>query len=117
MALKPRLEKSIETEILNVLKLKGLFFFKVNKTGIYDAKRKVFRSNKNPHAINGIADIIGCVQGRFVAIEVKSKSGRMTPDQLRFQTRINDEGGLSICVNNLSDCLEILSEELDLDLV
>lgn len=115
--MKPQSEKAIETQILNVLKLKGLFFWKNQTTGIFDPTRKVFRKTKNPHAINGVSDILGCIQGRFVAIEVKSKTGKMSESQKQFQSKINHEGGLAFTVNNLDSCLEILSEELDLDLV
>lgn len=116
MKLKPQREKEIETQILNVLKIKGLFFFKNNTTGIYDPVKKVFRKKMNKYAINGVSDILGCVDGRFVAIEVKSKNGKTTLDQKIFQNFINENGGLAFTTNNLKHCLDVLNEYLDLNL-
>ena len=42
----------------------------------------------------GIADILGIYQGRFLAIEVKKPGGRVSPEQVKFLQRVNDEGGI-----------------------
>jgi hypothetical protein len=69
----PLTEKQIESQILDWLNLQpGIFAFKVNTTGVYDTARKCFRTIKNPHIHKGTSDIIGCKNGLFFAIEVKS---------------------------------------------
>jgi penicillin-binding protein-related factor A (putative recombinase) len=66
-------EKQIESQILEWLNLQpGVFAFKVNTTGLWDAKRKIFRTIKNPYIHKGTSDIIGIKNGKFFAIEVKT---------------------------------------------
>jgi len=44
-------------------------------------------------AIRGTPDIIGCVQGRFVALELKSSAGRPSQLQELKLKKIIDSGG------------------------
>jgi len=44
---------------------------------------------------NGIPDILTCIHGYFVAIEVKAENGRPTPIQLFNVRKINDAGGFA----------------------
>lgn len=48
---------------------------------------------------NGSSDLIGIApDGRFLAVEVKSKTGRITRDQENFIARVNEKGGVAgIC--------------------
>ena len=66
-----QLEKPIENQILNLLKLLGVYCWKNQSVGIYDKAKGVYRKSNNKHHINGVADIIGVISGRFLAIEVK----------------------------------------------
>ncbi len=43
--------------------------------------------------IAGTADILGCVAGKFVAIEVKSSTGLLSPEQLAWWEKIRKAGG------------------------
>lgn len=89
------LEKGIENSILRFLKLIGVYCWKNQSTGVWDPKKQIFRKPKNPHHINGVADILGVINGRFIAIEVKSEKGTISPEQRVFITRINAEGGVA----------------------
>lgn len=89
------LEKVIEYEILNCLKGCGIFCWKVDRTGVYDAKRKVFRSNNNPHKIKGVSDILAVIEGRTIAIEVKSQKGSLSDEQRVFLAQVNANGGVA----------------------
>jgi penicillin-binding protein-related factor A (putative recombinase) len=46
----------------------------------------------------GVSDIIGCWNGRFLAIEVKTPAGRVTDDQRKFLGRIRNHGGIAFVV-------------------
>jgi hypothetical protein len=49
----------------------------------------------------GSADILGCLPGgRFLAVEVKSPGGRLSPEQKQFLAEIRDLGGLALVVWN-----------------
>ena len=101
-------EKQIETEILNALAAVGFFCWKNETTGTYDPVRKVFRKNNNKHKIKGVSDILGIIGGRFLAIEVKSKTGKLSPDQKIFLRRIQDEGGIAFMARSTEQALNQL---------
>jgi hypothetical protein len=61
----------------------------------------------------GSADLIGLRRrdGRFVAIEVKTSVGKLSPEQRAFIARINASGGIAICARSAKDALEQLKEK------
>jgi hypothetical protein len=56
----------------------------------------------------GIADILGCYQGRMLAIEVKRPGGRVSLEQKRFIKRVNAEGGIGFVAYSVDDVVERL---------
>lgn len=44
----------------------------------------------------GVPDLLVCMGGRFVAIEVKSDSGKLTPEQMEQMALIKKAGGIAI---------------------
>jgi hypothetical protein len=44
----------------------------------------------------GVADILACIGGRFVAVEVKVDRDRQRPDQIAFQRAIEAASGLYV---------------------
>jgi hypothetical protein len=44
----------------------------------------------------GVADILACIGGRFVAVEVKVGHDRQRPDQIAFQRAIEAANGLYV---------------------
>ena len=59
---------------------------------------------------SGIPDIIGCYQGRFIAIECKAGKGKTTALQERELQWIKDAGGFTFVARE--DNLEQLGQEL-----
>lgn len=104
-----QLEKPIENQILNLLKLLGVYCWKNQSVGIYDKAKGVYRKSNNKHHINGVADIIGVISGRFLAIEVKSKTGTLSQDQKLFIMKVNEEGGVAFVARSPGDVLKNLS--------
>lgn len=51
----------------------------------------------------GVSDIIGCHNGRFLAIEIKTEKGRVTPHQQRFLDRVNEAGGVAFVARSIED--------------
>lgn len=78
-------------------------FFPVDSVGIYDSIRKTFRKRHSIHHIKGVSDILGVVRGRFIAIEVKSKVGRLSPEQKLYLDRVNSFGGYAIMARSVED--------------
>lgn len=107
-------EAQIENEILTYLaKIKGAFFWKNVSTGFFDGKS--FRKQTSPFAINGVADILGIINGRLVAFEVKTKQGRLSPAQEAYLDKVMRLGGVSGVVRSCEDAHRILQQAFGLD--
>ena len=65
-----------------------------------------------PMQAAGIPDLIGCVEGRFVALEVKLPGGKhpVSPLQTQVLRQIKRAGGVARVVTSEEDALSILSE-------
>lgn len=102
-------EKRIQNEILGFLKFAGVFAWQNDSVGIYDPKIQRFRKNKSRFHLKGVSDILGVIGGRFLAIEVKTEAGRLTPEQRAFLVNINTEGGIAFVARSLEQCIQQLS--------
>ena len=90
------LEKTIQSKILRWLRTQpDLVAFKVAQ-GAYSER--------------GVSDIICCVRGRFVALEVKTQTGKLTKHQERFLERVNNANGVGVVVRSLDDAKKIIEE-------
>ena len=89
-------EKAVENKIKKWLKDKGYWFFKVHGS--------IFQPS-------GIPDILACIDGKFVAIEVKrSKGGVVSPLQKAQIAKIKENGGIVGVANSMDEFLKILKE-------
>jgi len=87
-------ESWIKAEILEYLKSQDIFHW-VHQAGKIPGRRLIKV---------GIADIIGVLPGgRTLAIEVKTAKGRLTPEQHKFITEVNANGGLAFVARSLDD--------------
>lgn len=74
-------EKSFENKIKAYLKSKGFWYVK------YFANRMTR---------TGVPDILACVNGYFVAIEVKSQTGKPSELQIYNRDEIRKAGGIAV---------------------
>ena len=89
-------EKAVENKIKKWLKDKGYWFFKVHGS--------IFQPS-------GIPDILACIDGKFVAIEVKrTKGGVVSPLQKAQIQKIKENGGIAGVACSMEEFLEILKE-------
>ena len=59
----------------------------------------------------GMSDLIGIVQGgRWIAIEVKTGRGTLTPDQERWQALIRKMGGVAVVARSVDDAMRAIEE-------
>ena len=54
-------------------------------------------------APKGHSDILACVGGRYVAIEMKSATGRQSPDQKIFQQAVQRASGIYVLSRSIDD--------------
>ncbi len=89
---------------LELAKIPGVILYR-NPIG-HDGRAHVDYGIQNP----GGSDLIGlCHGGRFVAIEVKTASGAVSPEQRNFIAVIRRNGGLAGVARTLADCKDILN--------
>lgn len=94
---KQQIEQHIQTSIIKYIKSIGGLPIKQNQIGIY--------------AQAGIPDIIACIKGRFVAIEVKRPGEKPTPIQEAFLESIAKKGGVAFWSDNLDRVKSLLKKE------
>ena len=76
-------------------------------SGTFKEGNRYIRAN----SIRGMSDIDGMlVGGRKFALEVKSKTGRPTPDQIAYLQTVRDNGGIGEVVRSVDDVMRILNE-------
>jgi len=89
--------------ILEYLQIRHIFAWRQNSGA---AK---FDNHFVRFGIPGISDILGIIpgdgNGKFLAIEVKSPLGKLTPYQKDFLDRIKASGGCAIIARNLDDVI------------
>jgi len=56
-----------------------------------------FRPYMAGYGRSGVPDIIACIRGAFVGVEVKREGKKPTPRQLRVMSEVADSGGLALC--------------------
>lgn len=84
-------EAQIQKKIIDYLESLGAYVFKTIK---------VNRS--------GVADVICCLNGAFMAFEVKAAKGRPSPLQVKHVEYVREAGGLSEIVYSLEEVKECL---------
>lgn len=112
-----KLEKQIEKEILEFLNLQPYIkAWKNISVGVYDARKKVYRSPRNPFFIKGVSDILGIYQspdtgiGRMLAVEVKRpKTGKITEHQREFIQTIETYGGIAFIATSVDEVKDKLN--------
>lgn len=57
----------------------------------------------------GISDIIACVRGRFVAIELKKDGGITSPHQKLFIRQVKESGGIAGVCDTLGQVKDLLN--------
>ena len=60
----------------------------------------------------GIPDIIACVNGIFVGIELKASNGTPSPHQLQRIKSIVDAGGIAMVCYSLEDVKKLVDEAI-----
>lgn len=60
------------------------------------------------YGVSGIPDILCCLQGRFVAIEIKAPGKKPSAFQKRQIATINEAGGIAFYSDNLDYTKEML---------
>ncbi len=105
-------ERRIQNECCAALRALGAFIFVHDSVGVFDPRRGVFRRNNNPYRIRGVADILGIFRGVPLAVEIKTKTGRLTDHQKDFLEQWREAGGIAIVARCVADLHPELERQL-----
>ncbi len=100
-ALQPK-EQATVTAILQLLRYRSIPHTHVRNSGRIargPGGRIFFASD--PLAVKGVADIIACYKGRAIAIEVKSGTGMIRPEQTEWLRDWERAGGLAMVARSV----------------
>lgn len=86
-------ESSIQKAILNIL----------------NARKDTWAVKTVTTNRNGTPDILACIRGRFVAIEVKTAKGVVAPLQHHQINLINNTGGIAMVARNTQEVKDMLT--------
>mgnify|MGYP002377673177 CR=1 FL=1 len=97
-------ESNIQNAILVALSEAGCLVWRQNTGAYKDKTGRVIRYG----LCVGSSDIIGIApSGQFLAVEVKTKTGRIRPEQLTFIAAVQKAGGRAGVARSVEDALKI----------
>ena len=101
-------EADVQRTILDYLHMKGHGAWRINTQGVPMWGKKQAFVGMRPSPMKGIADIIGLHKdnGLFFAIEVKSKTGKASSEQLEFLSEVRLRSGIGIVARSLEDVID-----------
>ncbi len=100
-------ENPLITHVLGTLGNIRIKAWRSNTTGIYDVKKKKWKKLHNQ--LKGVSDILGILHdGKFLAIECKTKNTARSKEQVDFINDINNTNGIGLFAKSIEDVLEIL---------
>lgn len=105
-------ENAAKNEILQWLSMRqDCMCWPNDSTGIFDPIKKIYRKKNSKFFRKGVSDILGIFNhGALIAIEVKSETGRLSPEQRIFLADITSRNGLALVARNYQD-VELAFEE------
>lgn len=96
---KKLLEKDIQKQVIDWLRINKWFVVKNNTTGIYVRSRDTYITNPS----RGLADIVAIKEGKVIMIEVKREHGIQSADQKEFQKKWEEHGGKYLLIHSLEE--------------
>lgn len=69
-----------------------------------------WKEHGGPYGTSGVPDIICCYRGRFLGLEVKLPTGKLTALQMRAIEKINHAGGIARRVESVEDVQRVIEQ-------
>ena len=95
-------EIDIQKEILDYLWRQDIFCWRNNSVGLFDPIRGIVRK-PNKYQLLGVSDILGSYKGKPLAIEVKSATGKLSENQVKFLDKAISEGWIAFTARSVED--------------
>jgi hypothetical protein len=78
----------------------GLVLFR-NSAAVVKSRGRFYKGGLG----NGSADLVGCLAGRFVALEVKVPGEEATKEQIEWAARVRAAGGFAAVVHGVEEAV------------
>lgn len=86
-------EGRLTRRIMRALRQRGVFCFKVHG---------------GPTMMAGLPDVIACVSGRFIGLEVKLGNAQLSPRQRRVHAKIREAEGVAVVVRSVDEAVSVV---------
>jgi hypothetical protein len=98
-------ETETQAAILDYLRLRGHFCFRVNQIPATFLDRHGERQFRRfpKYAMKGVPDIVLIHEGKFFGVECKSEKGKLSSDQVEFERKCVAAGGEYIVARSIDD--------------
>jgi hypothetical protein len=107
----PLTANNLTRGIKNHIKVMGGWAVRVNTMGVYDQENKVYRRIAEDD--KGVSDVVGCICGRAIFVEVKVGADKESKYQKRFKKEMQNAGAVCIIAKNMNQFINDLDEALD----
>lgn len=95
-------ETQLVYSCLSMLNIMGFYCWRNNTGALKDVAGRMVKFGKP-----GSADILGVTkEGRFIAVECKTKKGKLSPLQEIFLEEVRKRGGIAVVVHSVDELLE-----------
>lgn len=84
----------LTNQIIDFIYRQGGYAWRASSTGIYDTQKGSYRTA----AKKGVSDILACMNGKLIAIEIKIGKDRLSEEQTGFIENIIHAGGYAFVV-------------------
>ena len=100
-------ERDLQRAVLDYFALqKDCFAVRINTMGVPLHGREGFR----PSPMRGVADVLVCIKGKFLAIELKSSKGKLSAEQESFLDSVSNTGGYAIVASSLDAVMDVVEQ-------
>lgn len=101
----------ITANVLRVINMQpGCVAYRINNVGVWDAAKGIHRKGNTQ---KGIPDVIACVRGAFLAIEVKAGNDKQSVHQKIVEQEIGQAKGQYWLIHSTDGFLELFNKLLD----
>ena len=91
----------LTNQIINFIYRQGGYAWRASSVGIYDQGKHAYRTAPK----KGVSDILACVRGQLIAIEVKIGKDKLSLEQQGFLENIKNAGGKSMVATDFESFL------------
>ena len=101
---------ALTNQCLLVLAAKGFYVWRQNNAAVFDATKKIYRSNS---ATKGIPDILGFnkTTGKFICVEIKVGKDKLSVFQQEFLTTAQKATAYTFVIKTTDD-IEAMAKSL-----